>query len=219
MKKVKEFQIVLFSATFNDRVTTFATRFAPGANEIRLKKEEVSLDAIKQFFMGALRAPSLGSGSPADLAGRRLLRRDPKVRGLGRAVQPLDRRAEHHFLPSQCPHMATLLQLLTFSRPPQQRKTSDDIAARMTAEGHKVTSLHGALEVAERDAVMDSFRDGKTKVLITTNVLARGIDVMQVNMVVNYDLPVDGNGRPDPETYIHRIGQLRSFRRVQCFTR
>jgi len=76
----------------------------------------------------------------------------------------------------------------------------------MTAEGHKVTSLHGKLETTERDAIMESFRDGKTKVLITTNVIARGIDISQVNMVVNYDLPLDAQGRPDPETYLHRIG-------------
>lgn len=83
----------------------------------------------------------------------------------------------------------------------------------MTAEGHKVVALHGKLETAERDAVMESFREGKTKVLITTNVIARGIDVMQVNMVVNYDLPVDGEGRPDPETYLHRIGRTGRFGR------
>jgi len=48
-------QIVLFSATFAEVVRTFAVRFAPGANEIRLKQEELSLDAIKQFFMGGSR--------------------------------------------------------------------------------------------------------------------------------------------------------------------
>lgn len=88
----------------------------------------------------------------------------------------------------------------------QRRDTADEIARRMTAEGHQVTSLHGKLETTERDAIMESFRDGKTKVLITTNVIARGIDISQVNMVVNYDLPLDAQGRPDPETYLHRIG-------------
>ena len=88
----------------------------------------------------------------------------------------------------------------------QRRDTADEIARRMTAEGHQVTSLHGKLETGERDAVMESFRDGKTKVLITTNVIARGIDVLQVNMVVNYDLPLDASNKPDPETYLHRIG-------------
>lgn len=83
----------------------------------------------------------------------------------------------------------------------------------MTAEGHKVASLHGAKDSAERDAIIDRFRDGKEKVLITTNVIARGIDIMQVNMVVNYDLPLTASHstvgpdmKPDVETYLHRIG-------------
>lgn len=59
----------------------------------------------------------------------------------------------------------------------------------MTAEGHKVVSLHGAKDASERDTIIDSFREGHEKVLITTNVIARGIDILQVNMVVNYDLP------------------------------
>lgn len=56
----------------------------------------------------------------------------------------------------------------------------------MTAEGHKVASLTGALEGRDRDAIIDAFRSGSAKVLITTNVLARGIDVQSVSMVINY---------------------------------
>ncbi len=48
------------------------------------------------------------------------------------------------------------------------------------------------------------FRDGKEKMLITTNLCARGIDVEQVTLVVNYDIPIDVNKRPDCETYLHR---------------
>jgi ATP-dependent RNA helicase DDX19/DBP5 len=88
----------------------------------------------------------------------------------------------------------------------------------MIAEGHKVASLHGAKDAAERDSIIDNFREGREKVLITTNVIARGIDILQVNMVVNYDLPLmndrgrgfDGDARPDVETYIHRIGMSRA---------
>ena len=74
-----------------------------------------------------------------------------------------------------------------------------------------MASLHGDKMTNERDGILDAFRDGKTKVLITTNVVARGIDIQQVNMVVNYDVPdlgPDGGYKPDIETYIHRIGQL-----------
>lgn len=56
----------------------------------------------------------------------------------------------------------------------------------MTAEGHKVAQLSGALEGPERDIIIDRFRKGEAKVLITTNVLARGIDVQSVTMVINY---------------------------------
>lgn len=56
----------------------------------------------------------------------------------------------------------------------------------MVAEGHTVASLTGGIEGGQRDAVIDSFRNGDAKVLITTNVLARGIDVSTVSLVVNY---------------------------------
>lgn len=56
----------------------------------------------------------------------------------------------------------------------------------MVAEGHTVASLTGAIEGAQRDTVIDSFRNGDAKVLITTNVLARGIDVSTVSLVINY---------------------------------
>ena len=56
----------------------------------------------------------------------------------------------------------------------------------MTQSGHKVASLTGAFEGIERDAIIDRFRSGQAKVLIATNVLARGIDVQTVSLVVNY---------------------------------
>jgi hypothetical protein len=59
----------------------------------------------------------------------------------------------------------------------------------MVAEGHTVASLTGGVEGSQRDAVIDSFRSGEAKVLITTNVLARGIDVSTVSLVVNYVSP------------------------------
>lgn len=56
----------------------------------------------------------------------------------------------------------------------------------MTAEGHTVVSLTGGVEGSKRDDTIDKFRSGEAKVLITTNVLARGIDVSTVSMVINY---------------------------------
>ncbi|KAI0033536.1 DEAD-domain-containing protein [Vararia minispora EC-137] len=104
-----------------------------------------------------------------------------------------------------------------------RRDTADEIARRMIADGHRVASLHGAKEASDRDHIIDGFRDGKEKVLITTNVVARGIDIPQVNMVVNYDLPLlnerqDHRGsapdsKIDVEIYIHRIGRTGRFGR------
>lgn len=84
----------------------------------------------------------------------------------------------------------------------------------MTAEGHQVASLTGAQEGSLRDQVIDRFREGNAKVLITTNVLARGIDVQSVTMVINYDVPDLPGGRADPETFLHRVGRTGRFGKV-----
>ncbi|KAF9172530.1 RNA helicase required for poly(A+) mRNA export [Mortierella sp. AD011] len=61
---------------------------------------------------------------------------------------------------------------------------------------------------------MDEFRGGRCKVLVTTNVLARGIDIDRVNLVINYDLPVGKDNNADPITYLHRIGRTGRFGRL-----
>jgi len=71
----------------------------------------------------------------------------------------------------------------------------------MTQLGHKVISLHGAFSADDRDQVIDAFRSGQAKVLISTNVIARGIDILAVNVVINYDMPLDSDFKPDFETY------------------
>ena len=86
----------------------------------------------------------------------------------------------------------------------------------MVADGHKVSALHAAFDGNQRDDLLARFRSGETKVLITTNVLARGIDVSSVSMVINYDIPMKGRSdeEPDTETYLHRIGRTGRFGRV-----
>jgi len=85
----------------------------------------------------------------------------------------------------------------------------------MQDEGYTVSCLHGDLLPEERDRVMDEFRKGSAKVLIATNVLSRGIDVLQVSLVINFDLPTDEYQGPDLETYLHRIGRTGRFGRVR----
>jgi ATP-dependent RNA helicase DDX19/DBP5 len=96
----------------------------------------------------------------------------------------------------------------------KRRDTAVEIERRMVAEGHNVASLTGAKEGAERDETFRRFSEGEAKVLIPTNVLARGIDVSTVTMVVNYDIPETVDGQPDFETYLHRIGRTGRFGRT-----
>jgi ATP-dependent RNA helicase DDX19/DBP5 len=124
----------------------------------------------------------------------------------------MDCKNEHEKVETLCNiyGLLTIGQSIIFVR---TRRTADMLQDKMTQEGHQVSSLHGNFETQERDRVIDDFREGRSKVLITTNVLARGIDILQVNLVVNYDVPVDRDGRPDTETYIHRIGRTGRFGR------
>lgn len=98
----------------------------------------------------------------------------------------------------------------------QTKESASRIAARLSNDGHKVVAIHGGFEGAERDEIIENFRQGKAKVLITTNVLARGIDVQSVSMVINYDIPMNpqNDSQPDAETYLHRIGRTGRFGRV-----
>jgi ATP-dependent RNA helicase DDX19/DBP5 len=90
----------------------------------------------------------------------------------------------------------------------QSVKSAQWLANEMEKLGHKVSLLHGqSMEAKQRLSTMQKFRDGESNVLITTNVLARGIDVLSVTMVINYDLPTTRDGEADVETYIHRIGR------------
>ncbi|KAK6201492.1 RNA helicase required for poly mRNA export [Scheffersomyces amazonensis] len=171
----KEAQLVLFSATFPDKVRQYAEKFVPNANSLELKQEELNVEGIKQLYM--------------------------------------DCDSENHKFEVLC----ELYGLLTIGSSiifVERKDTANILYAKMKKEGHTCSILHGGLETSERDKLIDDFREGRSKVLITTNVLARGIDIASVSMVVNYDLPVDKDGHPDPSTYLHRIGRTGRFGRV-----
>jgi ATP-dependent RNA helicase DDX19/DBP5 len=96
----------------------------------------------------------------------------------------------------------------------QRRTTAYEISSRMKSQGHSVGSIHGNMDSAERDKAIDEFRQGNFKVLITTNLIARGIDISQVSLVVNYDMPLNQYGNPNPEVYLHRIGRTGRYGRI-----
>lgn len=83
---------------------------------------------------------------------------------------------------------------------------------RLSEDGVPCELLSAELDVFQRAAVIQRFREGKSKMLVTTNVSARGIDVEDVNLVVNFDLPkYHEDDSPDYETYLHRIGRTGRF--------
>jgi len=87
------------------------------------------------------------------------------------------------------------------------RRTADWLTDHMLKNEFPVACTHSGLNAKERSKVMTDFRRGSVRVLIATDLLARGIDVQQISVVINYDLPFD------PEKYLHRIGRSGRFGR------
>lgn len=81
------------------------------------------------------------------------------------------------------------------------KRQVDDLVSELQGRGYFAEGLHGDLKQIQRDRVMNSFRNGKTEILVATDVAARGIDVDDVGAVFNYDIP------QDDEYYVHRIGR------------
>ena len=78
---------------------------------------------------------------------------------------------------------------------------ADKIVKRLKYDGHSADAIHGNLRQSKRDRVINNFRNGKIRILIATDVAARGLDIPLIKHVINYDLP------QVPEDYIHRVGR------------
>lgn len=89
-------------------------------------------------------------------------------------------------------------QILVFTRTKHRAKK---LAIQLSQAGHSATSLQGNLSQTQRDLAMNSFRRGRVKVLVATDIAARGIDVSQVSHVINYDIP------DTADAYTHRTGR------------
>ena len=93
------------------------------------------------------------------------------------------------------------------------KRMVDELVSDLQGRGYFAEGLHGDLKQSQRDRVMNGFRNGKTEILVATDVAARGIDVDDVDAVFNYDLP------QDDEYYVHRIGRTGRAGRVgRAFT-
>jgi len=162
-------QVGLFSATMPPEALEITQRFMNNPVRILVKRDELTLEGIKQFYIA------------------------------------VDR--EEWKLDTLCDLYDTLniTQAVIFCN---TRRKVDYLTDKMRERDHTVSSTHGGdISQQERDVILNEFRTGSSRVLITTDLLARGIDVQQVSLVINYDLP------RNLENYIHRIGRSGRFGR------
>jgi translation initiation factor 4A len=161
-------QCTIFSATMPLEVLEVTQKFMRDPIKILVKKDELTLEGIKQFYIA-------------------IEREEWKFDTLCDLYSTL-----------------TITQAIIYCN---TRRKVDWLTQKMQEKDFTVSSMHGDLDQRERDTIMREFRSGSSRVLITTDLLARGIDVQQVSLVINYDLPTNR------ENYIHRIGRSGRFGR------
>lgn len=152
-------QVILLSATMPNDVLEVSKYFMRDPVQILVKKEELTLEGIKQFFVN-VKQEKWKLGTLCDLY-----------------------------------DTLSITQAVIFCN---TRRKVDQLTDEMTEHNFTVSAMHGDMDQRERDVIMKQFRSGSSRVLITTDLLARGIDVQQVSLVINYDLP------SNRENYIHR---------------
>jgi translation initiation factor 4A len=164
----EEVQVCLFSATMPLEVLEVTQRFMREPVRILVKKDELTLEGIKQFYIA-----------------------------VDREEWKLDTLCDLY-------ETLTITQAIIYCN---TRRKVDWLQEQMQQRDFTVSCMHGDMDQRERDIIMREFRSGSSRVLITTDLLARGIDVQQVSLVINFDLPTNR------ENYIHRIGRSGRFGR------
>merc|ERR1711934_1113827 len=164
----EKLQVGVFSATMPPEALEITRKFMNQPVRILVKREELTLEGIKQFYVNVER--------------------------------------EEWKLDTLCDLYETLAitQSVIFCN---TRRKVDWLTDKMRGRDHTVSATHGDMDQNTRDIIMREFRSGSSRVLITTDLLARGIDVQQVSLVINYDLLTNR------ENYIHRIGRSGRFGR------
>eukprot|EP01113_Clastostelium_recurvatum_P050245 TRINITY_DN946_c0_g1_i1.p1 TRINITY_DN946_c0_g1~~TRINITY_DN946_c0_g1_i1.p1 ORF type:complete len:411 (+),score=120.62 TRINITY_DN946_c0_g1_i1:67-1299(+) len=161
-------QVALFSATMPADALDLTQRFMKDPARILVKRDELTLEGIKQFYVA-------------------VEREDWKLDTLCDLYETLN-----------------ITQAVVFCN---TRRKVDWLTDKMKSREFTVSSTHSDISQKDRDVILSEFRTGSSRVLITTDLLARGIDVQQVSLVINYDLP------RNMENYIHRIGRSGRFGR------
>lgn len=161
-------QVVLLSATMPRDVLEVTTKFMRNPVRILVKKDELTLEGIQQFYIN------------------------------------VEEEQYKYDCLTDLYDSISVTQAVIFCN---TRRKVEELTQKLRADSFTVSSIYSDLPQQERDVIMKEFRSGSSRILISTDLLARGIDVQQVSLVINYDLPTN------KENYIHRIGRGGRFGR------
>ena len=161
-------QVVLLSATMPEDVLAVTKKFMRDPVRILVKRDELTLEGIKQFYIG-------------------VEKEEWKFETLTDLYETV-----------------TITQAVIFCN---TRRKVDWLTEQLHSQEFTVSAMHGDMDQQQREVIMREFRSGSSRVLITTDLLARCIEVQQVSLVINYDMPANR------ENYIHRIGRGGRFGR------
>lgn len=163
----KTTQVALFSATMPPEVLEISKKFMNNPVKELVRKEELSLKGIKQFYI---------------------------------AMEEKDK------FETLCDlyELVTIAQSIIFCN---TKKKAIWLAEEMEKKFFTVSLIHSDMTKDERNRIIEIFRNGSSRVLIATDIIARGLDVHHVNIVINYDIPLDR------ENYLHRIGRAGRYGR------
>jgi len=155
-------QVCLFSATMSPAALEMTENFMTNPVKILVKKEELTLEGIKQYYLGV----------------------EQENWKIATLIDLYDK--------------LSISQSIIFAN---SRRKAEYIKEQLAAKNFTVHCIHGEMPQPERNKIMDDFRSGNLRILISTDIIARGIDVQSVSIVINYDIP------RYREVYIHRIGR------------
>ena len=181
-------QVVLLSATMPADVLEVTKKFMRDPVRILVKRDELTLEGIKQFYI-AVEKEEWKLDTLCDLYETVTITQAVIFCNTRRKVDWLTEKM--HSREFTVSAMVSVVHFLLIA----------------TRRRSRPSVQHGDMEQKQREVLMKEFRSGSSRVLITTDLLARGIDVQQVSLVINYDLPTNR------ENYIHRIGRGGRFGR------
>lgn len=154
-------QILLFSATMNDRILEITKKYLNNPKKVKIKSKELTVDRIEQIWV--------------------------------EVKQKMKPEAVMRLIEINNPKKAVVFC--------NTKKRVDDLIEILKSNNYNAEGLHGDIKQIQRDRIMKRFKKGEFEVLVATDVVARGIDVDELELVINYDIP------QEEEYYVHRIGR------------